>query len=235
MKLHPTQSPLKSHITPPRPSISTAKLTSPLRRNASYPLCLLDSRSAISSSSPTTKLSRVFPAISLLLLSIRSKTSTVEHQMYSSSLSPTCPETQKDTSRPSRSSRTIEADFFEPEFNDFTTIDETSEAPLTSTQCAKLRKIKSFGGAIAGYAYIDVYTGCADGILVNSMAKPLPLVKATVQSLKAKSHKVEVFSADQGVPIPRSYSGSPKVSPRGREYCTRMWRSLQPQQRYSVH
>ena len=93
----------------------------------------------------------------------------------------------------------IEADFFEPEFNDLTSIDETSEAPLTSTQRAKLRKIKSFGGAIAGYAYIDVYTGCADGILVNSMAKPLPLVKATVQSFKAKGHKVEVFSADQGV------------------------------------
>ena len=93
----------------------------------------------------------------------------------------------------------IEADFFEPEFNDLTSIDDTSEAPLTSTQRAKLRKIKSFGGAIAGYAYIDVYTGCADGILVNSMAKPLPLVKATVQSFKAKGHKVEVFSADQGV------------------------------------
>ncbi len=100
MKLHLTQSLPKSHITPPRPSTSTA----------------------ISNSSPTTKLSQVFPAISLLLLSIRSKTSTVGHQMYSSLLSPTCAETQKYTSRPSRSSRTVvnasKPIFFEPAFND---------------------------------------------------------------------------------------------------------------------
>ncbi len=31
------------------------------------------------------------------------------------------------------------------------------------------------------------------------MAKPLPLVKATVRAFKVKKHKVEVFSADQGV------------------------------------
>ena len=30
------------------------------------------------------------------------------------------------------------------------------------------------------------------------MAKPLPLVKATVQAFKVKKKKVEVFSADQG-------------------------------------
>ena len=31
------------------------------------------------------------------------------------------------------------------------------------------------------------------------MAKPLPLLKATVQAFKVKKHKVAVFSADQGV------------------------------------
>jgi len=93
----------------------------------------------------------------------------------------------------------IEADFFEPEFNDLNSFDETSQPPLTSTQRSKLKKIKSYGGAIAAYVYIDVYSGCVDGILVNSMAKPLPLVQATVQAFKAKGHKVEVFSADQGV------------------------------------
>ena len=31
------------------------------------------------------------------------------------------------------------------------------------------------------------------------MAKPLPLVQATVKAFKAKGHKVNVFSADQGV------------------------------------
>ena len=106
-KLLPTQSLLPSHITLPRPSTSTARSTSPLRRNASYPPCLLDSPSAISSSSPTMTPSRVCPGISLPQLSIRSKTSTVEHQMYSSSLSQIYPEMQKDTSRPSRSSRTV--------------------------------------------------------------------------------------------------------------------------------
>ena len=70
---------------------------------------------------------------------------------------------------------------------------------MTSTQRSKLKKIKSYGGAIAAYVYIDVYSGCVDGILVNSMAKPLPLVQATVKAFKAKGHKVDVFSADQGV------------------------------------
>ena len=122
--------------------------------------------------------------------------------MYSSLLSPICPETLKDTSRPSQyCGQRIEADFFEPEFNDISALDDTSEPPLSSTQRSKLKKLKSFGGALAGYVYIiDVYTGHVDGILVNSsMAKPLPLVKATVQAFKVKKHKIEVFSADQGV------------------------------------
>ena len=93
----------------------------------------------------------------------------------------------------------IEADFFEAEFNDLTSVNDTTEPPLTSTQRSKLRKLRSYGGATAAYVYIDVYSGCVDGILVNSMAKPLPLVQATVKAFKAKGHKVEVFSADQGV------------------------------------
>ena len=93
----------------------------------------------------------------------------------------------------------LEADFFEPEFNDISARDATSKSSLSSSQRSKLKKLKSFGGAIAGYTYIDVYTGHVDGILVNSIAKPLPLVKATVQAFKVKKHKVEVFSADQGV------------------------------------
>jgi hypothetical protein len=60
---------------------------------------------------------------------------------------------------------------------------------LSSTHRSKLKKLKSFGGDIAGFTHIDVYTGHVDGILVNSMAKPLPLVKATVQAFKVKKHK----------------------------------------------
>ena len=84
----------------------------------------------------------------------------------------------------------LEADFCESEFNDLNSIDETTEPPLTSTQRAKLEKLKTFGGAIAGYVNIDCYTGKADGILVNSMAKPLPLVKSTVQAFKAKGQSL---------------------------------------------
>ena len=51
----------------------------------------------------------------------------------------------------------IEADFCESEFNDLNSIDETTEPPLTSNQRAKLKKLKTFGGAIAGYVYIDCY------------------------------------------------------------------------------
>eukprot|EP01036_Dinobryon_divergens_P034330 gene34330-44348_t len=62
----------------------------------------------------------------------------------------------------------IEAHFFEPEFNDLNSIDETSQPSLTSTQRSKLKKIKSY-------------------------------VQATVKAFQAKGHKVDVFSADQGV------------------------------------
>ena len=94
----------------------------------------------------------------------------------------------------------VEADFFfEPEFNDLTSFDATSDTPLSFAQRSKVKKLKSFEGAIAGYAHIDVYTGYIDGILVNSLAKPLLLVKATVQAFKAKKHKIEIFFTDQGV------------------------------------
>ena len=95
----------------------------------------------------------------------------------------------------------IEADFFEAEFNDLPTMDDTltSTTPLTPTQRSKLKKLKTFGGATAAYVYIDVFTGFVNGILVTSMAKPLLLVQSTIQAFKAKDHKVEVFSADQGV------------------------------------
>ena len=95
----------------------------------------------------------------------------------------------------------IEADFFEAEFNDLPTMDDTltSTTPLTPTQRSKLKKLKIFGGATAAYVYIDVFTGFVSGILVTSMAKPLLLVQSTIQAFKAKDHKVEVFSADQGV------------------------------------
>ena len=144
-------------------------------------------------------LSRVFHETSLPQLSIRSKISTAAHPVYSSLLSPICPETLKDTSRPSHCGQRIEADFFEPEFNDISALDDTSEPPFSSIQRSKLKKLKSFGGALAGYVYTDVFTDHVDGKLLNSMAKPLPLVKATVRAFKVKKHKVEVFSADQGV------------------------------------
>ena len=186
MKLfhHPIHTPIQSLTTPRRPNTSTARSTYPLRRNAFYLPCSPDLRSAISSSSPKTTPSGVFPGISLPLHSTHSRTSTAGHQMFFNSLSPTCPEIVKNYFAPkpvlTHCGQRIETNFCESEFNDLNSIDETTEPPLTSTQRAKLKKLKTFGGAIAGYVYIDCYTGKADGILVYSMAKPLPLVKATV-------------------------------------------------------
>ena len=92
----------------------------------------------------------------------------------------------------------IEADFFEAEFNELPD-PTTPPAMPTSKPRSQLRKLSTFGGATAAYVYIDVYTGYVNGLLVTSMANPLPLVKATVEAFKSNQFKVDVFSADQGI------------------------------------
>ena len=90
----------------------------------------------------------------------------------------------------------IEADYFEPEFND---VDYSATADPSLPPPKKLKKLQSFGGARAKYAWLDCYTGYANGILVTSMKNSLPLVQSTIEAQKARGFKTEVFSADQGI------------------------------------
>jgi hypothetical protein len=90
----------------------------------------------------------------------------------------------------------IEADYFEPEFND---VDYSATADPSLPPPKKLKKLQSFGGARAKYAWLDCYTGYANGILVTSMKNSLPLVQSTIEAQKARGFQTEVFAADQGI------------------------------------
>jgi hypothetical protein len=97
----------------------------------------------------------------------------------------------------------IEADFFEPEFND---IDYNLPPPDTQNppdtprpRSKKLKKLQSFGGATAGYVYIDVYSGYVNGILVTSMKQPLTLVQSTIKAQTSRGYVPSTFAADQGI------------------------------------
>jgi len=93
-----------------------------------------------------------------------------------------------------------EADYFEPEFNDLPYTD-TPDPPPTNPlrKSKKTEKLPSFGGARAGYVYIDVYSGYVNGILVTSMKNSLLLVQSTVKALTNRNYIPSVFAADQGV------------------------------------
>jgi hypothetical protein len=192
MKLYSTHSLLLSHITPPRRSISTARSTSPTRRNASSPL-FLTNNDAVSG------FPRDLTATALYSFENKYCRTPGVLQLAFPDLSGNAKGYFAPKPVLTHCGQRIEADFFEPEFNDISALDDTSEPPFSSIQRSKLKKLKSFGGALAGYVYTDVFTDHVDGTLLNSMAKPLPLVKATVRAFKVKKHKVEVFSADQGV------------------------------------
>ena len=75
---------------------------------------------------------------------------------------------------------------------------------LQPTAPAKLKKLKSFGSAIAGCTYIDVYTGHVDGILVNSMHSLLwksRTVQALLQGQKAQGRSLLRRSSRGDQPI----------------------------------
>jgi len=94
----------------------------------------------------------------------------------------------------------IEADFFEPEFNDISYTDTPDPSPPTpSAQSKKVKKLPTFGGATSGYVYICAFSGYVNGVLVNSMKNPLPLVQATVQAQTVRNYIPSIFAADQGV------------------------------------
>jgi len=92
----------------------------------------------------------------------------------------------------------VEADFFDIEFNDIT--DTPTPTPSTASKRSKhAKKLATFGGATAGFVYIDVYTGRIGGTLVNSKASALTLVQSTHQDFKNHNHTIQLFSADQGI------------------------------------
>ena len=110
-------------------------------------------------------------------------------------------EIRKDTSLPkSCCGERTEADYFEPEFNDLPYTD-TPDPPPTNPlrKSKKTEKLPLFGGAKAGYVYIDVYSGYVNGILVTSMKNSLLLVQSTVKALTNRNYIPSVFAADQGV------------------------------------
>ena len=69
----------------------------------------------------------------------------------------------------------------------------------TTTKPKKVKKLPSFGGATAGYVYLDVHSGYVNGILVTSMKNPLPLVQATIKAQTNRGYVPSIFAADQGV------------------------------------
>ena len=93
----------------------------------------------------------------------------------------------------------IEADFFEAEFNDIPYTDTPEPSPPPTVNPKKVKKLPSFGGATAGYVYLDVHSGYVNGILVTSMKNPLPLVQATIKAQTNRGYVPSVFAADQGI------------------------------------
>ena len=88
--------------------------------------------------------------------------------------------------------------FFDIKINDIT--DTSTSTPSTAPKRSKqAKKLATFGGATAGFLYIDVYTGRIGGTLVNSKASALTLVQSTLQDFKNHKHTIQLFSADQGI------------------------------------
>eukprot|EP01036_Dinobryon_divergens_P039047 gene39047-51372_t len=93
----------------------------------------------------------------------------------------------------------IEADYFEAEFNDIPYTDTPDPTPAPTSKPKKVKKLPSFGGATAGYVYLDVHSGYVNGILVTSMKNPLPLVQAIIKAQTNRGYVPSTFAADQGV------------------------------------
>ena len=69
----------------------------------------------------------------------------------------------------------VEADYFECDFNDPSTVITTAEGAATARR--KLGKLPSHGGAIAAFVSIDAYSGYVHGRLVNNLRDSVDHVK----------------------------------------------------------
>ena len=85
----------------------------------------------------------------------------------------------------------VEADFFDTEFNDIT--DTPTPTPSTASKRSKhAKKFATFGGATAGFVYIDVYTGRFQCLCPHPRS-------IHHQDFKNHKHTIQLFSADQGI------------------------------------
>lgn len=96
----------------------------------------------------------------------------------------------------------VEADFVQCEFND----DAELTSGVTSTTIGsaisslkKVKKLPTFGNAIAAFVSYDCYSGFVHGKLVASVAKPVECVKETVEYYKQHGHLFEEFAADRAI------------------------------------
>ncbi len=93
----------------------------------------------------------------------------------------------------------VEMDYFEPEFNEISTVGSSPLHDDNGLKKKMSRKIMSHGGAIAGCVTYDSATGYVNGRLVQSVAKPLALVKESVERYALSGHLIKEFAADSGV------------------------------------
>lgn len=92
----------------------------------------------------------------------------------------------------------VEIDFMECDFNE-DSIGTPSPTESNSVFRKKVRKLASFGGAIAAWVAYDVYSGFVYGKLVTSVAKSVECVKELVEFYEKHGHKVHEIAADRGI------------------------------------
>lgn len=91
----------------------------------------------------------------------------------------------------------IEIDFMECDFNEDSI--DTSVSESNSVFRKKVKKLASFGGAVAAWVSYDVYSGFVYGRLVKSVAKAVDCVKELVEYYEKYGHKVCEIAADRGI------------------------------------
>ena len=88
----------------------------------------------------------------------------------------------------------VEMDFMECDFNE-----ESIESDGTSVMRKKVKKLATFGGAIAAWVAYDVFSGFVTGKLVTSVAKAWMCVKDLVEYYERHGHTISVLAADRGI------------------------------------
>ena len=89
----------------------------------------------------------------------------------------------------------VQVDFMQWDFNEKV----VDELPSESIQSKKRKKLKTFGGAVAGALAVDEKTRYCSGWLLKSVAKPLDLVMEIFGEYKKFGHEIKSVAADAGV------------------------------------